>query len=312
MDFTRPLAYEKVKAALDANGKLLAMDHDVCCAWPTARWGIPAFLSPSVDKKGNLDAFTVNGADYWYTVPNHSVRAILNDQAQAATPSGQLRAVAPGWTFWAVESIVDELAHAAGKDPLDFRLALLDGAGENAGGATRLANVLRTAAGRAGYGSIKLGKGEGMGIASVSAQERGTASWTACVAHVAVAPSGEITVKKLTVVTDIGTAVNPDGVLAQLEGASLWGMSLALFEQQTIENGGLQANNFDSYTPMRMSQVPVLDVSFIANGEHAAGTGEPAVTVVGPAIANAVFQASGARVRSLPITAEAVKKGMKA
>jgi isoquinoline 1-oxidoreductase subunit beta len=312
MDFTRPLAYEKVKAALDANGRVVAMNHDVCCAWPTARWQIPAFLSPSVDKKGNLDAFTVNGADYWYTVPNHNVRAILNDMAQAATPSGQLRAVAPGWTFWAVESIVDELAHAAGKDPLEFRLAMLDGAGENAGGAQRIANVLRTAAGRAGYGSLKLPKGEGMGIACVSAQERGTASWTACVAHVAVAASGEVTVKKLTVVTDIGTAVNPDGVLAQLEGASLWGMSLALFERQTIEDGGLQANNFDTYTPMRMAQVPNLDVSFIANGEHAAGTGEPAVTVVGPAIANAIFQASGARVRSLPMTADAVKKAMKA
>ena len=153
MDFTRPLTYQKVKAGLDADGKLVGLAHDVVCAWPTARWGIPEFLTPAVDKKGPLDSFTVNGADFWYTVPNHQVRAILNELAQKATPSGQLRSVAPGWTFWAVESMIDELAHAAGKDPVDFRLALLDGAGDNAGGAKKLANALRTAVGRSGYGA---------------------------------------------------------------------------------------------------------------------------------------------------------------
>src|ERR1700743_1160989 len=119
MDFSRPLTFQKIKAGLDGDGKLIAMNHDVVAAWPTKRWGIPAFLSPSVDKKGALDAFTVNGADFFYTVPNHNVRAILNEMAQTATPSGQLRSVAAGWTFWAVESMVDELAHAAGKDAAD-------------------------------------------------------------------------------------------------------------------------------------------------------------------------------------------------
>ncbi|HYX04255.1 MAG TPA: molybdopterin cofactor-binding domain-containing protein, partial [Reyranella sp.] len=89
MDFTRPLTYQKVKAGLDANGNLVGFAHDVVCAWPTARWGIPEFLTPAVDKKGPLDSFTVNGADFWYTVPNHQVRAILNELAQKATPSGQ-------------------------------------------------------------------------------------------------------------------------------------------------------------------------------------------------------------------------------
>src|SRR5229473_978099 len=84
MDFTRPLTYQKVKAGLDADGKLVGLQHDVVCAWPTARWGIPAFLTPSVDKKGSLDGFTVNGADFWYTVPNHQVRAVLNELAQNA------------------------------------------------------------------------------------------------------------------------------------------------------------------------------------------------------------------------------------
>ncbi|NVN85655.1 MAG: xanthine dehydrogenase family protein molybdopterin-binding subunit [Rhodopseudomonas sp.] len=312
MDFSRPLTFQKIKAGLDGDGKLVAMQHDVVSAWPTKRWGIPDFLTPSVDKKGALDAFTVNGADFFYSVPNHSVRAILNEMAQNATPSGQLRSVAPGWTFWAVESMVDELAHAAGQDPAQFRIALLDGKGKQDGGAQRLRNTLLTAMGMAGYGARQLPKGEGMGVACVSSQERATASWTACVAHVAVASNGEVKVKKLTVATDIGTQVHPDNVRAQVEGAALWGLSLAMYEKATLKHGAIEQTNFDSYHPLRMSQVPEVAVSVIANGEKATGVGEPAVTVVAPALGNAIFNACGARVRSLPITAEAVKAGMKA
>jgi isoquinoline 1-oxidoreductase subunit beta len=312
MDFSRPLTYQKVKAGLDADGRLIALDHDVVSAWPTQRWGIPDFLSPSVDKKGPLDAFTVNGSDFFYTVPNHNVRAIKNEMAHNATPSGQLRSVAPGWTFWAVESMIDELAHAVGKDPAQYRIAMLDGKGANAGGAERLRNTLLAAMGMAGYGTKQLPKGEGMGVACVSSQERATASWTACVAHVAVSSSGEVKVKKLTVATDVGTQVHPDNIRAQVEGAALWGMSLALFEKATLKDGGIEQTNFNTYKPLRMSQMPEVAVSVIANGEKATGVGEPAVTVVAPAIGNAVFNAVGARVRSLPITADAVKAAMKA
>jgi CO/xanthine dehydrogenase Mo-binding subunit len=312
MDFSRPLTFQKIKAGLDGDGKLIAMNHDVVSAWPTKRWGIPDFLSPSVDKKGALDAFTVNGADFFYSVPNHNVRAILNEMAHNATPSGQLRSVAPGWTFWAVESMIDELANAAGKDPAQFRIALLDGKGKNDGGAQRLRNTLLAAMGLAGYGTKALPKGEGMGVACVSSQERATASWTACVAHVAVAPSGEVKVKKLTVATDVGTQVHPDNIRAQVEGAALWGLSLAMYEKATLKDGAIEQTNFDTYTPLRMSQTPEVAVSVIANGEKATGVGEPAVTVVAPALGNAIFNACGARVRSLPITAEAVKGAMKA
>jgi len=312
MDFSRPLTYQKVKAGVDGDGKLVALSHDVVSAWPTQRWGIPDFLSPSVDKKGPLDAFTVNGSDFFYTVPNHNVRAIKNEMAHNATPSGQLRSVAPGWTFWAVESMIDEIAAATGKDPAQFRISLLDGAGKNEGGAQRLRNTLLAAMGLAGYGTKKLPKGEGMGVACVSSQERATASWTACVAHVAVAPSGEVTVKKLTVATDVGTQVHPDNIRAQVEGAALWGLSLAMYEKATLKDGGIEQTNFDGYRPLRMSQMPEVAVAVIANGEKATGVGEPAVTVVAPAIGNAIFNASGARVRALPITAEAVKGAMKA
>jgi len=127
-----------------------------------------------------------------------------------------------------------------------------------------------------------------------------------------VSPSGEVKVKKLTVATDVGTQVHPDNIRAQVEGAALWGMSLAMFEKATLKDGGIEQTNFDTYTPLRMSQMPEVAVNVIANGEKATGVGEPAVTVVAPAIGNAIFNACGARVRALPITAEAVKANMKA
>ena len=311
MDFTRPLTYQKVRAGVDDNGKLIAVDHDLVSAWPTARWGIPGFLTPAVDKKGVLDGFAVHGADFYYSVGNHTIRTILNELAQNATPSGQLRSVAPGWTFWAVESMIDEVAHATGQDPAAFRLSLLDGKGDN-DGAQRLANTLRAAMGLAGYNSLKLPKGEGMGVACVSSQERKTSTWTAAIAHVVVADDGTVKVKKLTVATDVGIAVNPDGIRAQVVGGASWGLSLAMYEKATMKDGAIEQTNFDTYTPLRMADVPEIDVAIIANGdEYPRGVGEPAVTVIAPALANAIYNAVGARVRSLPITPEAVKGAMK-
>jgi len=219
--------------------------------------------------------------------------------------------VAPGWTFWAVESLIDEVAHATNQDPVDFRLSMLDGAGDN-DGAQRLANTLRAAVGLSGYGTKKLPKGEGMGVAVVSSQERKTSTWTAAIAHVAVGDDGVVKVKKLTVATDVGTAINPDGIRAQVVGATQWGLSLATKEKATMKGGVIEQSNFDTYTPLRMKDVPEIDVAIIANGDDMPrGVGEPAVTVIAPALANAVFNAVGARVRSLPITAEAVKAAMK-
>jgi isoquinoline 1-oxidoreductase len=308
MDFTRPLTYQRIKAGLDAQGALIAMEHDAVSAWPSARLS-PSTMMPGIGG-GKFDPFAINGADYFYAVPNHTVRTILNEMAQNATPSGQLRSVSGGWTFWAVESVIDELAHAAHRDPVEFRLALLERTDSDAGGAVRLANALRTAVGHAGYGTT-LPNGEGMGVACSSAQEHVTASWTACVAHVAVAQSGAVTVKKLVIVSDVGTAVNPDGVAAQLEGAALWGLSLGLHEHATVKDGAIQELTFNDYGVLRMDQVPEVEVYVIGNGEKATGCGEPATTVVAPAIANAIFKAVGVRVRSLPITPEAIKAGMK-
>jgi isoquinoline 1-oxidoreductase beta subunit len=319
-DFFRTLTYQRLQGGLDAGGKLVALNQDVCSAWATKRWGIEAFLSDSTDKKGKLDSFSVNGADSWYTIPNHHVRAIENDIAQAAAPAGQFRSVAPAWTFWAVESFMDELAHAAKQDPVAFRLALLDAKGQNAGsapnsvgGAKRIANVLKVAVEKSGYGKKKLADGHAQGVAVVSSQERNTPTWTAAVAEVSVDKStGKVTLHKLTVAIDIGTAVNPDGALAQVQGSTLWGVSLALYEQASMKDGNIEQTNFDTYTPLRMSQVPELDLHVLSTGNYPSGVGEPAVTVVAPAIANAVFNASGARVRTLPLTPERVKAALKA
>ena len=317
-DFTRSITYQTVKAGMDGKGKIVGLQHDVVSGWATARLA-PAFMADSVDKKGKLDAFSVNGADFWYTLPNHTVRAIMNEQAQAAAPSGNLRSVAPGWTCWAIESMVDEVAHKTGQDPVELRLSMLDGAGKNAGappattgGAKRLANVLKVAAKKAGYGK-KMGKNRGIGVSVVPAQERPTATWTACLAEVTVNPAnGEYTVDKVTVAMDVGTAVNPDGVLAQIEGSTLWGVSIATQEQATMKDGGIEQDNFDTYMPLRMADMPELDVTIVTPGHYPTGCGEPGVTAPAAAIANAIFNAVGARVRSLPITAEAVKAAMKA
>ena len=137
-------------------------------------------------------------------------------------------------------------------------------------------------------------------------------TWTGCAARVAVDPAtGTVKVEKLTLVVDCGTVVSPDGALAQMEGAALWGLSLALHEGTAFENGQPKDLNLDSYTPLRMSGVPDVEVEFMPSTEAPVGLGEPATTVVGPAIGNAIYRAVGARVRDLPIRAEAVKAGMR-
>ncbi len=136
-------------------------------------------------------------------------------------------------------------------------------------------------------------------------------TWSACVAHVKVnRDNGQVTIKKLTTVMDCGTVVHPDGALAQTEGAMLWGLSLALHEGTRIKNGQVADNNLNTYSPLRMKDVPELDISFVDNTEFPVGLGEPGLIAVAPAIGNAIFNAVGARVRDLPITPEAVKTAM--
>ena len=256
------------------------MEQHVAAGWPTQVMA-PFFMPNGVNGVA-YDPFAVSGADHWYTVGAHRVRAVSNDLANSTFRPGWLRSVGPGFTNWALESFMDEAAHALGKDPVGFRLSLLDGAGMNAGsapnavgGALRQAEVVRRCAARAGWGR-SLPADSGIGLATSFGQERGMPTWVACTAQVHVdRASGRVTVEKLTLVADAGTIVDPDGALAQMEGASLWGLSLALHEGTEFVNGQVRDLN-------------------------------PATTVVGPAIGNAIFNAVGARLRHIPITPEAV------
>jgi len=154
-------------------------------------------------------------------------------------------------------------------------------------------------------------KDSGLGVATTSGQERDMPTWTACVAWVRIDRGrGGVVVEKLTVVIDAGTIVDPGGALAQVEGSVLWGLSMALHEGSEFVEGQVKDTNLDTYTPLRIGDVPELEVEFIESAEVPVGLGEPATTVVGPAIGNAIFAAVGARLRHLPIRPAAVLRAL--
>ena len=314
-DSPRSASVQKVRMAFGDGGKVIGMEHHASAGWPTQVM-VPSFM-PKGKNGEPYDPFSISGADHWYSVGAHRVRAISNDLANNTFRPGWLRSVGPGWTNWALESFMDEAAHAAGIDPVKFRLSLLDAKGKNSGddksavgGAARQANVVKRAAEKAGWGAT-LPKDTGLGIATSFGQERDMPTWTACIARVKVdRKTGVVKLEKLIVVIDAGTIVHPDGALAQVEGASLWGASMALHEGTEFVNGQVKDTNLNSYTPLRMRDVPEMDIEFIVSSESPVGLGEPATTVVGPAIGNAIFAAVGARLRHIPIRADAVLKAL--
>ena len=314
-DSFRSPSIQKLRMAFDAGGKVTAMDHHASAGWPTLVM-IPGGMVDGLYGK-KYDPFAIAGADHWYDVGAHRVRALSNDVANTAFRPGWLRSVGPGWTNFAVESFIDEAAHERGVDPVAFRVGMLNAKGRNAGsapnsvgGAKRQAAVLQRAAQKAGWGAA-MPKDAGLGIATTFGQERGMPTWTACVARVRVdRGNGVVTVEKLTLVLDAGAIVDPDGALAQVEGASLWGLSMALFEGTEFVKGQVKDTNLDTYTPLRIGDVPELDIEFMDSSEVPVGLGEPATTVVAPAIANAIFAAVGVRLRHLPIRPNTVLQSL--
>lgn len=316
-DSIRSPSVQKLRMAFDADDRITAMEHHATAGWPTKAM-IPSFMPEGVNGE-KFDAFSIHGAAHWYSLGGHRLRAISNELASATFRPGWLRSVGAGWVNWALESFIDEAALKVGEDPVEFRLRRLKAVGRNAGsapnsvgGAQRQAAVLRRVREISEWGE-KMPADTGLGVATTYGQERDMPTWTACVARVHVnRGTGEVTLQKLTLVTDAGTLVHPDGALAQVEGAALWGVSMTLHEGTVIENGQVRDTNLNSYTPLRMRDVPELQVEFIDSTEAAVGLGEPATTVVGPAIGNAIHAAIGVRLRTLPIRPEAVLHALKA
>jgi isoquinoline 1-oxidoreductase subunit beta len=356
--FPRTPSYHKLKAGLK-NGELVAMDHDICCGWMGPRfsvgkkYGTDWLQLDSWDaKKEDIDQWSIGGSDHWYDVENHRVRAFDSDRTTWAVQASALRTVSNSYNMFVVESFMDEVAHALNRDPLEFRLALLNGKGSGrgipnagyepgtpsdyymdrlwislpwpndnswphyesptVGGALRLANCLRVAAGKAGWGAKKLPPNTGLGIAVSSAEERQSPTWVAGIAEVTVDPkTGRYKINRLTIAMDPGTVINPLNAKAQIQGSALWGASQVMAERLTLKGGALEQSNFHDYTPIRLADVPPIDVELIDSGHHPSGVGEPGSTVVAPAVANAIYNAVGVRVRHMPITAEAVLAGMK-
>ncbi|WP_024951621.1 xanthine dehydrogenase family protein molybdopterin-binding subunit [Cobetia crustatorum] len=317
-DCVRSPSVQRVRSGLDADGRVVASEHAAAAGWPTAAL-MPSFLAEAVEGGGKLDSFSISGADHWYNVGTQRVWAQQNKTAHEAFVPGYLRSVAPGWTLWAVEQHIDELALAAKQDPAEFRLSLLDAEGRNAGkspvstgGAERLRTVLKRVMEKSGWSERdSLPEDTGMGVALSFGQERSMPTWVACVARVKVdRATGEVKIEKLTSVVDAGTLAHPDGAMAQLEGSLLWGVSMALHEGTEYRDGGPVAQNLGAYQPLRMHQVPKMDLEFIDSTEMPVGLGEPGTTVVAPALANAIQHAVGVRLRDLPMRPAKLKAAL--
>jgi isoquinoline 1-oxidoreductase beta subunit len=198
-----------------------------------------------------------------------------------------------------VESFIDEAAHASGNDPYEFRRALLADKPRHKG-------VLELAVSKAGWGT-RLPAGQARGVAV----HESFGSFVAQVAEVSVTPKGEVRVQRVVCAIDCGRTVNPDTIVAQMESGIVFGLSAALHGAITLKDGRVQQGNFDDYPILRMNEMPLVEVHIAPSKEKPGGVGEPGVPPIAPAVANAVFAATGARIRSLPMTPEKVLRAMK-
>ena len=284
----RPFYFDRFAASL-SNGKITAWSHKIAGSSVLARW------APSTFEDG-LDADAVDGAiDFPYDTPNLHVQYV-----HAEPPGVQTcfwRSVGPGHNIFVIESFVDELAHAAKQDAVVFRRAHL--AKE-----PRLLACLDLAAEKAGWGSA-LPARVGRGVACQSV----FGSYVAAIIEAEVDANGEIAIRRVTAAVDCGTIVNPDSVEAQIQGGLIFGLTAALYNEITIAKGRVQQSNFNNYRMMRINEAPAIDVHLIRNGEAPGGIGEPGTSIASPALANALFAATGVRFRSLPIDRKQLARG---
>ena len=286
--YYRPITQCKLRGALDEHGNLTALHMRL------AGQSILAYLQPN---REGFDPLPFQGLlaeeNAYLAVPN-----LLIDYAMrnSSVPVGFWRGVNTNQNAIFLDCFIDELAHAAGKDSLEFRRTIM------AKNPKHLA-VINAVAKKAGWGT-PLPEGVFRGIA----QNCGFGSYTAAVAEVSIDKDGQLKIHKITAATDPGYVVNPDQVRAQVEGSFVYGLSAALTSEITIAKGRVEQSNFDSYEVMRLDKMPQVETVLAPSGGFWGGVGEPTIAVAAPAVLNAIFAATGKRIRSLPIGAQDLRK----
>jgi isoquinoline 1-oxidoreductase beta subunit len=269
------------RTAACARLMLVAWKHRITGSSIMARWFPPGFKN-GVDVDG-VDA----AAEIPYEIENFHVE-LLQDEP-FAIPTGFWRGVGPNNNVFAVESFMDELAHRANIDPVAFRLRHLQKA-------PRFASVLNLAAEKSGWGSpLPARVGRGVCLSG------GFGSFTAVVVEAAVDPAGAVKVRRVVIAVDAGIIINPDNVVAQMEGGAIFGLTAALYGQIDIEKGGVVQSNFHDYRMLRINEIPSIEVHVVKSAELPGGMGEAGTAAIPPALINALFAATGVRLRRLPV-----------
>jgi isoquinoline 1-oxidoreductase subunit beta len=286
-DVYRPV-YRNVLAASMSDGRIVGWSHRITGSSIIARW-----LPPAFQKGIDIDAID-SGVDIPYDIPNLQVEYRRDEPP--GVPTGFWRGVGCNNNVFAIESFIDELARKAAKDPVAFRRDLL-------GKTPRLRAAIDLAASKAGWGT-PLPPRTGRGIAA----QTSFGSYIATVAEVEVGDNGVVRVKRLVSAVDTGIVVNPDTVVAQLQGGLIFGLTAALFGEITIKNGRVQQSNYHDYRVLRINEVPQIEVHLIASGEAPGGIGETGTTAAPPAVGNAIYAATGVRLRRLPIDPQLLQR----
>jgi isoquinoline 1-oxidoreductase subunit beta len=287
-DLYRPYWYDRISAGLDEQGRPVAWSNHFAGSSVIARWLPPGF-------KNGLDPDSTEGAiDLLYDFPNFHVEYSRVEPKGVTT--GFWRSVGPSHNVFVVESFVDEMAAAAKQDPVAYRRALL-------GKSPRAKAVLDLATEKAGWGQ-PLPKGVGRGISLQFV----FGSYLAQVAEVEVSKDGNVRVRRVVCAMDCGTVVNPNTVEAQLMSGITFGVTAALYGEITLKNGRVEQTNFDTYQMIRMNEAPAIEVHVVKSSEPPGGMGETGTSGVVPAIANAIFAATGKRLRKMPVDAAALKQ----
>jgi isoquinoline 1-oxidoreductase beta subunit len=280
-DMYRPYYYDRLSGGIDAGGRPVAWKHRIAGSSIVARY------VPSLYKNG-FDFDAVEGAaEPPYAVPNIHVDYVRVEPP--GIPTAFWRGVGPTHNVFVVESFIDELAALAKQDPVAYRRALL---GHN----PRALGVLNLATEKAGWGRpLPAGRGRGVSL------QFAFGTYLSQVAEVEVSSDGSFKVHRIVCAVDCGLAVNPDTIAAQMEGGSIFGLTAALHGAITLKNGRVEQSNFHDYLPMRIGDVPVVETHLVKSAEPPGGIGEAPTAAVGPAVANAIFAATGKRIRTLPI-----------